>query len=232
MEKIAVEYLSIEITRRCNMKCAHCLCGDAQNIDIDLEHIRSLIRRVSSIESLCFTGGEPSLNVPAIKFTLEQIKRRRIKVNRFNIVTNGSLSSINKEFIAVCQKLCDYQAACGEEDDICEEILYLSNDRYHDDTHHYEVNKELSKLSFYSRRFSENVPYRLIRQGRCKEGIDLPDTVFCYRKSEITGTVFLNANGYILGNCNYSYENQEKHQLCHVDGFMEYLRKNEIKTLY
>lgn len=32
--EIYVNYLAIEVTRRCNMKCNHCLRGDAQNLDI------------------------------------------------------------------------------------------------------------------------------------------------------------------------------------------------------
>ena len=32
--EIYVESLVIEVTRRCNMRCEHCLRGDAQNLDI------------------------------------------------------------------------------------------------------------------------------------------------------------------------------------------------------
>jgi len=37
--KLTFESLAIETTRRCNMKCAHCFRGDAQNVDIDYQHI-------------------------------------------------------------------------------------------------------------------------------------------------------------------------------------------------
>lgn len=30
--EIYVNYLAIEVTRRCNMKCNHCLRGDAQKL--------------------------------------------------------------------------------------------------------------------------------------------------------------------------------------------------------
>ncbi len=139
MIKIEVTDIMIEVTRRCNMKCCHCLCGDAQNVDIDFTYIINILKHVSHIEKLIFTGGEPSLNITAIKFTLNQIKRRKIKVGRFIIVTNGSLNSIDPHFIEVCNKLYEYQY---EEED----LLYLSNDEYHDNTHHVQVYSKLSKL--------------------------------------------------------------------------------------
>ena len=33
-EKIAIDHLLVEITRKCQLRCAHCLRGDAQNINL------------------------------------------------------------------------------------------------------------------------------------------------------------------------------------------------------
>lgn len=46
---------AIEVTRRCNMCCDHCLRGMAQNLDI-----------IVLPDHVFFTGGEPFLNVKAI----------------------------------------------------------------------------------------------------------------------------------------------------------------------
>ena len=35
-EKIAIDHLLVEITRKCQLRCAHCLRGDAQNINMVL----------------------------------------------------------------------------------------------------------------------------------------------------------------------------------------------------
>ena len=72
--------LCLEITRRCNMACAHCLRGDAQNVDMSHEIIDRALENVLSIGSLTFTGGEPSLNVDAMRYTLE----KRVKKKEFS----------------------------------------------------------------------------------------------------------------------------------------------------
>lgn len=66
----------IEVTRRCNMCCAHCLRGDAESIDIQEKYIDAFLdnfEKGAYISSLTFTGGEISLNIPAIRYTLNAI---------------------------------------------------------------------------------------------------------------------------------------------------------------
>lgn len=87
---ITLDTLIIEVTRKCNMQCDHCLRGEAQRSNIDHSYITSLLENVSYISSLTFSGGEPSLNVKAIQFTLQELVRLNIPVNNFYIVTNGS----------------------------------------------------------------------------------------------------------------------------------------------
>lgn len=67
----------IEVTRRCNMCCAHCLRGDAESIDIQEKYIDAFLdnfEKGAYISSLTFTGGEISLNIPAIRYTLKAVK--------------------------------------------------------------------------------------------------------------------------------------------------------------
>lgn len=78
----------IEITRRCNMCCAHCLRGDAENVDIQEKYIDAFLdsfEKGAYISSLTFTGGEISLNIPAIRYTLKAVKERGIAVGSFYI---------------------------------------------------------------------------------------------------------------------------------------------------
>ena len=66
----------IEVTRRCNMCCAHCLRGDAESIDIQEKYIDAFLdnfEKGAYISSLTFTGGEISLNIPAIRYTLNAV---------------------------------------------------------------------------------------------------------------------------------------------------------------
>lgn len=67
----------IEITRRCNMCCAHCLRGDAENVDIQEKYIDAFLDSFSNggyIGTIIFTGGEISLNIPAIRYILKAVK--------------------------------------------------------------------------------------------------------------------------------------------------------------
>lgn len=53
--KAYVSSLIIEITRRCNMACEHCLRGNAQNLDITRP--MPLVWRTSSVRGPCRTWG-------------------------------------------------------------------------------------------------------------------------------------------------------------------------------
>lgn len=88
-KKLRLNEFAIEITRKCNMKCAHCLRGEAQKKDIHKKYITKALEDISSIGSLTITGGEPTLNIPAIRFILEELKRLEIPVSNFYIVVNG-----------------------------------------------------------------------------------------------------------------------------------------------
>lgn len=61
MEKITFDDVVIEITRKCNMVCGHCFRGDAQPVDIDLEHLDAFLDQCEVIGRLLLTGGEPSM---------------------------------------------------------------------------------------------------------------------------------------------------------------------------
>ena len=106
MKKYACYELIIEITRRCNMHCAHCLRGDAEDQDITFDVIDNALKHFDQINTITFTGGEPSLNIPAIKYALTSCKRRNIPVNSFFIATNG-LENVD-ELIKICDKWYDY----------------------------------------------------------------------------------------------------------------------------
>lgn len=52
MKELYIKNLCIEITRRCNMHCAHCMRGDAESVDIPLRHISDLLRHVRHVHHL------------------------------------------------------------------------------------------------------------------------------------------------------------------------------------
>ncbi len=64
--------LILEVTRRCNMCCAHCLRRDAEDIDMEKETVDEILNMVDEIQSVTFTGGEPSLNLPLIQYFFDK----------------------------------------------------------------------------------------------------------------------------------------------------------------
>ena len=63
--------LIIEVTRKCNLCCEHCLRGEAQNKVFNPEWLDTFIKNnnITHVSTITFTGGEPSLH-PEIMFAL------------------------------------------------------------------------------------------------------------------------------------------------------------------
>ena len=111
---IRIQNLAIEVTRKCNINCKHCLRGESENKNISLEYIDILLDKVDSIGHFCPTGGEPSLNVPAIKYFVDVCKKRNISIDTFYITTNGV--NLSTDFVNVCielYKLCKNKKNSG-----------------------------------------------------------------------------------------------------------------------
>lgn len=219
--KVYISDLVLEVTRRCNMSCAHCCRGEAQNCDITHKVIDDTFANLSSIGYLVFTGGEPSLNVDAIEYALEVCKRNNISVSSFYIVTNGKCEDKTRyeQFILACMR---WYAYC-DDGDVCG--VALSKDIFHDEATTYAENL-LTGLSFF-RPEDKKVNWDdrhavLVDQGRAKElgrytkrDIELTwqNHDFAAYDDEICvgdGTVYVNVNGEVLPDCDLSYETQEE----------------------
>ncbi|MBR1862622.1 MAG: radical SAM protein [Ruminococcus sp.] len=146
MEKLTFSKLVIELTRRCNMNCIHCLRGEQQNIDIDNKYIDRLLDHTEIIEQLEFTGGETTLCIDKMNYILDGIKQRGIPVLQFSFVTNGLIHSNSlidtikrySELVQICQKI-----GCNNENGYLNVIITVSFDIYHS-------NIETVNNNFYS----------------------------------------------------------------------------------
>ena len=221
----------IEITRKCNMKCKHCLRGDAQNIDINMNYVRDFLSNCSYIGILTISGGEPSLNVKGIEDLLILLKELNISVGQFYVVTNGSKSSYAKEFIDVMIELWYYQ----EEKDIENYgyTLQMSKDNYHNKEHQEETIKRLSALSFFS--VKNVISTYIIPEGR---GKNLPSyyhsikmkykyiNLITVSENNIETLLYLNCKGKILTDCNLSFTHQDSLKGWNINRFNKYLETN------
>lgn len=222
-QKYSINELMVEITRKCNMSCGHCLRGAAQNVNIKPEFITAMLEQVYQVSTLTITGGEPSLNVKGIRFLLSELKRLDVHVGAFYIVTNGSKSSISPEFMQVCMELYQYQELRGEWAENIK-MLQMSDDYFHDQDLHREVKETLSMFSFFSTRNNNyNGGQGLIEQGRQEYGRELIVRGLIIDDDVIEGDVYLNALGNITSCCDMSYKTQHYKKLCSVYNFSEYI---------
>lgn len=99
---LEIQDLVLEVTRRCNMACPHCMRGDAQDRSMSMHTIESILSRVSRILTLTFTGGEPSLRADILLKTLELAKKYSVEVDQVYLVTNGK--EVTDLFLETCRR--------------------------------------------------------------------------------------------------------------------------------
>ncbi len=64
--QIRFKNLMLEVTRKCNMQCAHCMRGEQEDSSLSSNTIEKIFSQTSKIKHLTLTGGEPSLEPDVI----------------------------------------------------------------------------------------------------------------------------------------------------------------------
>lgn len=107
--KFILHDLAIETTRRCNMKCEHCMRGESQNIDAPKEIIDLILNNdeIKRIDHICFSGGEPTLNSNIIIYAINKIIAENIDVLEIVMVTNGQI--FNKDLVEAFNRFNEYR---------------------------------------------------------------------------------------------------------------------------
>lgn len=214
--------LVIELTRRCNMACQHCLRGCAQAIDINKDFIRKSISSFDRINTLTLTGGEPSLVPRLISYTIEYLIEHGIELGAFYVVTNGKTYS--PSMVRTLRRAYQY----ADEKDMC--CLTVSVDPYHDDN--FDVLRRYENEIFYHPdKILPKIDNYLINEGRAYEnGIGVRNLKpRCSIESESIcdyvnlegdevlgvgdGLMYITALGDVLLECDLSYENQEMYSI-------------------
>jgi organic radical activating enzyme len=218
MKKLEVDNLSIEVTRRCNTSCAHCLRGEPEDLDINIKYITDFFAQIKHVNALTISGGEPSLVPDKILGILEVAKNLNVSINYFYLVTNGL--NISKKFLHVMTDLYSY---CLYKD---RSSLYMSNDQWHPKVPKKNIEK-LESLSFFKstpyfgesefskEQWARKVDIYLVNQGRAvalgaKRDIKGAliylhnDTILSYEDD----TLYLNCQGKIVKSGGLSYISQ------------------------
>lgn len=241
-----IKNLIIEVTRKCNMKCKHCLRGEAQNCDIPYKYIDALFENVTSVGHITFTGGEPFLNVGAIEYTLQLVKKKNIAVYGFYLATNAKV--VKDRYISIVNEWMIYVIKCnnqmeemlkGSDNDNISVILSriqshsgvsVSRDKYHDDIS-IENYLKFRMLSYYVdvQEHSDNECFERMEGKALENEIGVSD---CYWDIssvyvEMNGSQFnpntleieqlyLSSNGDLVGDCDLSYENIHRYSIGNI----------------
>jgi len=221
MEKNYYE-LAIEVTRRCNMHCAHCIRGRAQRRDIPNEYIDRMLRNTRYISSLLLTGGEPSLNPSAIRFISDTIRRKHITLGSVVLITNAK--KITDEFLAAYAELLSITT------DPSENYLAISKDEFHDAPSD-ENRRKLALFACYieSAQAIDWHKSRITNLGRARKLDGYSKCEPCY-SSELSyaydpdakrltftdSIITLTVDGDILDGCDYEYASTGRLKIGHV----------------
>lgn len=238
MEKghLSIGDLYLEVTRRCNMQCEHCLRGNAQAVDMSRETVDKIFDLCDDISYITFTGGEPSLNLPLIDYVFKKCKEKWGFIPPFFLATNGM-----KNQVELASLLLRAYAYVDESEKECCSVA-LSVDTFHDMFYQVETNY-LKGLSFYSNCKEHDLTKgvdtsTLLNMGRAKEnGLaeennpnrnqSLTPELQCsfYKDSVFVESLGVTALNEVVSECDYSYDMAAENRVCMLDELEEYLLK-------
>ena len=211
VESVKLNYdgIEIEVTRRCNLACSHCVRGEAQNIDISEEIIDKLFDQINNCKSISLTGGEPLLVPDKIIYIINKIINKRIHITRFSFITNGTI--LNHNTIKVLESLNDLYKYCCQlyyhlfgENTFPYISIGISKDVYHD-------NDPQRAVDFFKKYLNENIIVRthpdyniegyITREGRAE--INDMGEIYHFKKCPLTNhRIMIDADAWV--NCKIS----------------------------
>lgn len=209
----SVDQLILEVTRKCNMSCPHCLRGAQQNCDMSYETAIAAINQFSSINSITFSGGEPTLCGETIEKIVNYIIDNGVDIYGFYMATNGKVVNMQTMFALTRLYGYIYKRYGMDEAQCCVDI---SLDQYHD-----RISDEnegiLHAFSFVGER-GKIRDFGLINEGRAYENRIGHRNMDRYKEftSEEWGSdesrydmVYVNAKGNIYPDCDFSFHTQD-----------------------
>ena len=208
MKGLNVDNLIIEVGRKCNLKCAHCLRGDAEDVTVDVSTVKKFLKEFEYISTITFSGGEPTLYEDEICEIIDFILQEKIEIGNFYVASNG-MRKAPKLMI----KLAELYAYISVNSLENYSQFELSYDEFHDEIP--KQNEEFYRaFSFFSKRDYQGWNDYWIPEGRALEnGLSgsgrFLSTTFCYDKDcEEVEEIYFNAEGYLIPDCDYSYSSQ------------------------
>lgn len=221
-KKLKLQNLAIELTKRCNLDCAHCLKGKSQKVDISKETIDNIFSQIDSIGRLFLTGGEPTLASDALENIIESIKKYNVSIAEWGMDTNGTMYSTRfYNALVELEKICRESTKSND----MHGTICISTDDYHKESikkagllaraRYKKSIKETERLPWFIGY--RDVPNELFNEGRAVNIHDKKKIRFKtmhYSLMEMDDSyligvmIFVNANGDIT-QCDCSHERQQ-----------------------
>lgn len=250
---IKLDNLCIEVTQRCNLTCQHCMRGSSRNVKIVKKHIEQLLECVTYIDCLTLTGGEPTLNLQGIADTLDIVEKNGIEVRCFYMATNGVISKVNltklQQLIVRMHRMAtewEYDRvtihlsnSIYHYEQMAERWLYDAIKRTVDTLDAYKgfgmkydktfgtFGGKFEGITFYKSAMKNMgramVNYKAIQPIDFDPAMELNISDIDEDSVTVEDTVYLNANGLVLADCDLSYVDQKKLALCDAESFSGYV---------
>lgn len=122
MKKYKFSALCIEITRRCNRKCLHCMRGEAQEITMSEEVINKVFQDIQDVTQITFGSGEALLEVDRILYFINKLINSSWTTKKLAVITNGTIKDSR-----IIDAFKDY---CINKNGMA--YLDISSDQFHD----------------------------------------------------------------------------------------------------
>ena len=172
--KLNLDGLELEITRKCNYKCKHCGRGEAQNITISKELIDMLFCNINNkINKILLGGGEPLLALDEIEYFCNKLIDKNVNVSIIKVFTTGNASmKANYRLLKIFQNLIEHK-----KDIVC--IIAVSDDVFHAEQD--KSGEYLKSYQYFYNYASKNLQvllnnpvtngnlYEIVNAGRAKE---------------------------------------------------------------
>ena len=167
--------LYVEITRKCNKRCVHCMKGEAQNISMSKEIIDKLFEDIDDCRAIFFNGGEVLLELDLLDYFVEKIIAHKWNTVEMQLTTNGTI--LDGRIVDIYDKFCK----TGDERYA---LLRISDDVFHDKVE-FEAALNYYEPLINNRNCQFGTKKRIVCQfaslGKDRESSDLPYYIYSGR---------------------------------------------------
>lgn len=118
-----VNSLTMEITRRCNKRCCHCMRGEAENLTMSTEIIDRVFDEVQNVQAVVIGNGEALLEMDTLEYFTTKLLESPWTVSCIEVTTNGTVC--DKRIIDMFESVCLNRNGRFA-------VLRISNDAFHE----------------------------------------------------------------------------------------------------